>query len=300
MRRLRLICVIIIALISLILTACVVQPETILPTSTLPSDAIPTPNPVADAGTNDETSSLSELGPANPPTGEAVSVAEPGTCEHLLWPLKDGASWAYRLTAPDGTTQDITLTASVDEFGASLTANGETRQLICGEGALAGLPPLPIAHPSLGSAIAGSNPSGDLLPSPAMLLPLGQPAGWDMEVDASGFINLPNAEGTTTSLPIMSGKIVLIHEAGDLEAITTPAGEFLSLPVIRDALFDVQVQAVDSPTQSVIVSSSTQLYYSEGVGLVKAEYLGGMVSRPGEAMPLEPGYVLELTSYILP
>ena len=110
-----------------------------------------------------------------PPTPMPVTpVSAPGPCEHLLWPLVDGASWTYRLTTPEG-EQTIELAASVGDVGATLTADGESRQMICGEGALAGLPPLPVAHPALGTGLTGGNPRGDLLPAPYAVA-AGQPA----------------------------------------------------------------------------------------------------------------------------
>lgn len=278
--------------LALLLSACVAPPETIPPTSTLAPSAIPeTPAPPAPADTP----------PAEPPTPVPAStpVSAPGPCEHLLWPLVDGASWTYRLTTPDGGEQAVELAASVGDVGATLTAGGEARQLICGEGALAGLPPLPVAHPALGTGLTGTNPRGDLLPAPAVLLPLGQPAGWDMELDAGGVIALPGPEGSAT-LPVTGGRLVLIHETGELETVSTPAGDLLALPVQRDALFDLQVQAEDGSTRSVIVSASSRLYYAEGVGLVRVEYLGGMVSTEEGAAPLDPGARLELAAYDLP
>ena len=279
--------------LALVLSACVAPPESIPPTSTLAPSATPeVPTPTLSAP--------AEIAPTpEPPTPMPVTpVSAPGPCEHLLWPLVDGASWTYRLTTPEG-EQTIELAASVGDVGATLTADGESRQMICGEGALAGLPPLPVAHPALGTGLTGGNPRGDLLPAPGTLLPLGQPAGWDIELDAGGMITLPGEEGSTT-LPVTGGRLVLIHETGELETISTPAGDLLALPVNRDALFDLEVTAADGSTRSVIVSASSRLHYAEGVGLVRAEYRGGMVSTEDGAWPLDPGSVLELTAYSVP
>ncbi len=277
--------------LALELSACVAPPESIPPTSTLAPSATPEPPAPSEPA---ETAPTPE-----PPTPVPVTpVSAPGPCEHLLWPLVDGASWTYRLATPEG-EQTVELTASVGDVGATLTADGESRQLICGEGALAGLPPLPVAHPALGTGLTGSNPRGDLLPAPGTLLPLGQPAGWDIELDAGGTITLPGEEGSAT-LPVTGGRLVLIHETGELETVSTPVGDLLALPVNRDALFDLEVAAADGSTRSVIVSASLRLHYAEGVGLVRAEYRGGMVSSEDGALLLDPGSVLELTAYSVP
>lgn len=226
------------------------------------------------------------------------AVAEPGPCEHLLWPLQSGGAWTYELTTPTG-TETLLLSAQVNERGAFLTVNGETQAIICGEGALAGIPPLPVAHPALGYGIDGSNPAGSLLPPPAVLLPLGRPAGWDQELAPSGVLSLPGEDGPQT-VTILDGVLVMIHETNELATIATPAGDFLALPVDRDVLFDLVVQAQDGSQSSVIISASSRLYFAEGVGLVRVEYRGGMVSTPEAAWTLEPGLTLELVSYALP
>src|SRR5690606_11100419 len=133
--------------LALVLSACVAPPESIPPTATLAPSATPeVPTPTLSAP--------AEIAPTpEPPTPMPVTpVSAPGPCGHLLWPLVDGASWTYRLTTLEG-EQPIELAASVGDVGATLTADGESRQMICGEGALAGLPPLPVAHPALGTGL---------------------------------------------------------------------------------------------------------------------------------------------------
>lgn len=290
------------ALLALLLTGCLAPPPAALPTSTLPPRP---PTQPAEALTVEALpdasvpSSPGVTGTTGPTVDTRATLRAPGPCEHLLWPLRDGASWTYRLLAPDGSETPVELVASVGEAGATLTSGGHTAALICGEGVLAGLPPLPAAHPDLGSSLTGSNPTGALLPSPSVLLPLGQPTGWDLEVDAGGEMTIPGEAGATV-LPVTGGKLVLIHETDELQHVEVPAGEFLALPVMRDVLFDARLQAADGSEQSAIVSASSRLHYAEGVGLVRIEYLGGIVSTADGAAPLEPGMVLELVAYNLP
>ncbi len=275
MQRLALLLLICSAVLSLALVACqrptATSPTVIYVTAT--PEPTPAPTPIAPQG-------------------------EPGGCEHLLWPLRDGASWVYRLAA-GGEVRDIVLTTSVGPTGATLTADGQERALICGEDMLAGLPPLPLGHPGLGPGITASNPIGEYLPAPARLLPLGQPANWDQEGAASGMIRLPIGSGDDW-LPITGGKVVLIQSTLELESVSVPAGDFLALPVQQDVLLDVQVQLADGAMENVLISAAARQYYAEGVGLVLARYDGGTVSTSAGAWPLEAGLSLELVSWSLP
>ncbi len=273
----------VVALLSLTISGCLPRatpaaPTIIYVTATPAEAALPTP----------------EL----PEQVEVAPVEGGDACAHLLWPLRDGAAWTYQLAEPGGTTA-IELAADVGEFGATLRANGQERTLICGEGALAGLPPLPPGHPALGNGITTSNPSGDLLPTPAILLPLGQPAAWDQELEAGGTIPIP-IENDAGALPISTGKIAFVNETAELETIGVPAGEFLALPVRQDVFFDLEVTRPSGATQNVIISLSTRTYYAEGIGPVLIHYDGGIASTQEGTWALEPGPVLELVSYTIP
>jgi hypothetical protein len=247
------------------------------------------------------TATPAEAAPPTPEASEQVEAAPvegDDACAHLLWPLRDGATWTYQLTEPGGTTT-IELMADVGEFGVTLRANGQERTLICGEGALAGLPPLPPGHPALGDGITTSNPSGDLLPTPAILLPLGQPAMWDQELEVGGTIPIPMAEDAGAQ-PISTGKVAFVNETAELETITVPAGEFLALPTRQDVFYDVEVAPPSGEAQNVIISLSTRTYYAEGIGPVLIQYDGGIASTQEGTWALEPGPVLELVSYSIP
>jgi hypothetical protein len=271
------------ALLSLTVSGCLPRatpaaPTIIYVTATPAEAALPTPEP--------------------PEQEAAAPVEGDDACAHLLWPLRDGATWTYQLTDPGGTTT-IELMADVGEFGVTLRANGQERTLICGEGALAGLPPLPPGHPALGGGITASNPSGDLLPSPAILLPLGQPAAWDQELEVGGTIPIP-IDDNAGALPISTGKVAFINETAELETITVPAGAFLTLPTRQDVFFDVEVAQPSGAAQNVIISLSTWTYYAEGVGPVLIQYDGGIASTQEGTWALEPGPVLELVNYSIP
>ena len=88
---------------------------------------------------------------ATPPVIAADVPAGDSPCTHLLWPLDAGNQWTYRLTTADATTEQA-LRAELAPSGAVVLASGlDARPMICGEDALAGLPPLPVGHPALGA-----------------------------------------------------------------------------------------------------------------------------------------------------
>jgi hypothetical protein len=271
------------ALLSLTVSGCLPRTSPAAPTiiyvTATPADvALPTPEP--------------------PDQVDAAPAEGDDACAHLLWPLRDGATWTYRLTQPGGTST-IELVADVSEFGVTLRANGQERVLVCGEGTLAGLPPLPPGHPALGDGITANNPSGDLLPAPAALLPLGQPATWDQELEVGGTIPVP-VGAEAEAVPISAGKVAIVNETAELETIAVPAGEFLALPVRQDVFFDLEVAQPSGAAQNVIISLSAWAYYAEGVGPVLIQYDGGIASTQDGTWALEPGPTLELVGYNVP
>ena len=278
-------------LVGLPMAACAVEEPTpqliALPTSAATS----TPAPPTATATPVPTAVIATL----PPT--ATPLPTPGPCSHLLWPLREGAAWTYRLTTPTGSS-DVTLMVSAVDAGATLiTSTGQMAVLYCGVGALAGLPPLPIGHPDLGFGLTGLNPSGDYLPAAATLLPLGQPVTWDEELDAAGEVILPFS---ATPLAVSGGKIVLISEAQALTSISVPAGEFLALPVRQDVFFDITAALPDGSSQHVVISATITAYFAEDVGLIGITYAGGAISAPIGAWPLAAGATLELLSFSIP
>ena len=265
----------------------------VLPTA-IPTELPPTPPALPDEN---------QIIPTPTPLFGDATIAsigdhEPGICEHLLWPVLDGATWTYRLTEGDATSE-LTITAKVDQSGATLSSSDNISRMQCGNGILAGLPPLPSGHPALGMNISGNNPSGEYLPSGATLLPLGQPAQWDMDIEAAGAIRILQIGGDTP-LPINGGRVAIIQAAQPLETVTVPAGEYLALPVQQDVLMDLQVQTEGVSVESVIVSATMTTYFVEGVGPVLVEYSGGTVSTTSGAWSLPGDSRLELITSAQP
>jgi hypothetical protein len=221
----------------------------------------------------------------------------PGPCHHLLWPLDEYAVWTYTLTSPQESTP-ITLTAIPTAEGADLELDGITVTVACADSAVVGLPPHLAGHPDLGAGIAGSDAQGFFLPPLARLLPLGQPAAWDMQMAASGMIALPPGQGSPP-LPIREGIVVLTSETGPMTSVTVPAGTFTALPIAQDIYYDLRVVWPDGTERRVLIDTSARLFFADGAGLVKIDYFGGTVSTSDETWTLPGGYRMELTGWSL-
>jgi hypothetical protein len=164
-------------------------------------------------------------------------------------------------------------------------------------GALGGL----VGHPDLGAGLALTRPDGPFLPSADRLLPLGSQTSWDARYLAGGTLLLPQ-EGGSVQASLTGGEVVFYGTAQPLESITTPAGTFDALPVEQSALFNLQVTTAGGVSGVVFGDARTRLYWAEGVGLVRQDFEGGMLSSTLSNGPvtLTSGVELELVEYHLP
>lgn len=239
-----------------------------------------------------------EISATQPPvTLSSTQDISPTTniCDHLLWPLRDGAIWEYQLSGSDGSLQSLNLSAAIQSGSAHLTLGDASSTLNCLDGSLIGIPPsmLGSGHPSLSGGDA-LNPRGAFLPSQDVI---SMNTPWDVEADASGSLLLDSA-----SLPIAGGKLVISSYPLDIEPITTQAGTWSARPVQQTVYYELFVQRADGTQVQVLINAQMQQYFVEGVGIVRVEYLGGSVSsQSGEFnRNLEGGLALELVSYYLP
>ena len=230
----------------------------------------------------------------------ALAPADPGgLCEHLLWPLRDGASWAYQATGITG-LDSLMLTSRLIEGGIELTVGGNTSRLNCLDGALAGLPPglFGSGHPDLGPAVTATNPRDAYLPAPAWLLPLGSAVEWSTELDPGGTILLPIAPGTP--LPVSAGRLVVSSYASDLVPVAVSAGTLSALRVHQSMLYAIDVTLPDGGTSQAFIDASSEVYFVERIGPVRIQYLGGTVTTPEGTWTLPPGGELTLQESHLP
>ena len=281
---------------ALIFAACRGQPEG--PAGGEPS--IP-PSTPTESQPLDGATLASSPSPEQPEAGLPLPVEQlSGPCEHPFWPLRDGASWIYQMVGGDAPpAEGLTMTVAVTGSGATLTLNGHTGTLNCLDGALSGLPPDPVGHPDLGNALIGLNPRGAYLPDPAILLPPGTEATWDLEAEAGGTITLA-VTGNPDPLPVIGGRVVLFSRAGAPEQVSVPAGTFSALPVHQDTFSELVVSLPDGSQQTVLISAGVQRYFVEGLGPVRVVYEGGTISLPGGAWEISAGPVMELVSVTFP
>jgi|GEM_PF-871312 len=229
------------------------------------------------------------------------SVATPaGPCDHLLWPLVDGATWTYSFTGQDVTKSEIELQSIDSGNGIDLVFGTDSAHLNCVDGALIGMPPgiLGSGHPDLGGAVIATNARGSLLASEDTILSMGIP--WDLEADPSGTIILPIPD--PTPVPVTSGRFVIFSTPSPQESLTVPAGTFMSLPIHQDIYYEITVQMPDSTQKQVLISVGVQEYYVERMGLIKVIFEGGTISTEDSSITanLNSGTSLELLEFSLP
>jgi hypothetical protein len=226
--------------------------------------------------------------------------ATQSVCEHLLWPLRDGASWTYRYTEPSGAQQVIIFESTVVLDGVQLSIGAASSHMNCIDGALAGLPPdwLGSGHPALGSGVTGINPAGAFLASEDAILSF--EGLWQLDITPSGTILLPLP--ATTPTQISGGKMYVYSRPLHSESTTVPAGTFATLPVQQDFLYDITVTLPDGTTHDVFINTSVMQYFVERIGLARIEFLGGTISSDDGSISgiLDSSGTLELVSYSIP
>lgn len=254
-----------------------------------------TGSPAPDQASPSPTSAEGE--PVNTEAPGNTSEADPAglACEHLLWPLRSGAEWVYRLSDGDQ-TEEVILISEVVDGQLTLRTDDQRRAVNCQDGALIGLPPGIVGHPQLGGQISGVPLQGSYLPPAADLLPLGTPVIWDLELSAQGKIQLPLAD---EPLSISGGRLVLFNSVSGLETITVADRLANALIIQQDIFFEIRVVLPEGEELEVLISTSTQQYYAENLGPVKTNYLGGTISSVNNAWTLPPGAQMELVSVTL-
>jgi len=222
-----------------------------------------------------------------------------GPCDHLLWPLRDGAVWRYSMTR-GSEVREVSLSSAILPEGLVMRFDNQASLLTCLEGAVAGLPPSPLSgHPDLGAGLTGSNPVGDFLADASLLTPFGTAQTWDEELTPGGTVRLPSLD-QGAALNVTGGKIVLVSTSAPLESITVPAGTYNTLPIDQQGFYDLRVNLPDGQEASVLIALTQRLYLAEGIGPVRIVFNGGTISTQGGTFELPGGITLELVDAALP
>lgn len=247
------------------------------------------------------------LTPTQSPSVEPPpTILPPGPCDHLLWPMLDGASWRYDLSLPDGSSQPLTLSVTLAGDSVSLlsdTGSGPVAHAItCAPDGFYGSPGPLVGHPALGEGLTLSSPDAPFLPSADKLLPLGAQASWDARYVAGGVMLLPQEGLRVVQVSVTGGEVVVYASTQALESVTTAAGTFNALAVEQTTLFNVQVATGEGAAGVIFGDAPSRLYWVEGVGPVRLDFEGGMLSNTlsGETIPLPSGIRLDLVEFHLP
>jgi hypothetical protein len=229
------------------------------------------------------------------------NIAVPqSACEHLFWPLRDGASWTYRTSAIAGAQPEVIFQSTIALDGVQLTLGDDSSHLNCIDGALAGLPPgwIGSGHPALGGGVIGLNPAGAFLASEDALLSF--EGAWQLDITPSGTILLPIP--ASTPVQISGGEMFVYSVPLPTESVTVPAGSFTALPIQQDFLYQITVTLPDGSAQDVFINTTVKQYFVERVGLVRAEFVGGTISSSDGSISaiLDSGSILELVQYSIP
>jgi hypothetical protein len=221
-------------------------------------------------------------------------AATQSVCEHLLWPLRNGASWIYRYTDPSGAQEELTLQSTIAVDGVQLIIGTSTSHMNCIDGALAGLPPgwLGSGHPALGGGVTGINPAGAFLASEDAILSF--EGLWQLDIAPSGTILLPLP--AATPVQVSSGKMFVYSVPLPSESVTVPAGNFVALPIEQDFLYEITVTLPDGSSRDVFINTKVRQYFVERVGLVRVDFAGGTISSEDGSISgvLDSGGTLEL------
>jgi hypothetical protein len=184
--------------------------------------------------------------------------------------------------------------------GVNITLNEQSSHVNCIDGTIAGLPPgwLGSGHPSLGSEVSGTNPSGAFLDSEDAILSFeGQ---WTLEISPAGNVLLPLSANTPAK--ITGGTMYVYSIPIGPEPITVTAGSFVTLVVEQDFLYEISVTLPEGTQHQVFINTRMRQYFVERIGPVRVEFAGGTISSSDGSVSgtLEPGGSLELIAYSIP
>lgn len=215
---------------------------------------------------------------ATPTVSNAVVIKNPSeNCTNQYYPVTAGATWQY--AGSNSTTGDFSFERSItavyqegfvdqDVFDGGTTRTGTWT---CAAGALSALSQGGVAtvsvptNPSMATLIVDSTES-DGVTLPATLTP-GE--SWNQAVKIAGTMKISEQISAKAR-----NDTEYICTAVGLESVSVPAGTFNGMKVICDYVMNIEVEMEATGPVSTKLTSTSNMWYVAGVGLVKIEDQG--------------------------
>jgi hypothetical protein len=235
------------------------------------STASPMSEPAVDAAT-------STIDNATPAASDAVVNKNPSeNCTNQYYPVTTGATWQY--AGSNSTTGDFSFVRSItavyqegfvdqDVFDGGTTRTGTWA---CAAGDLSAMSQGGVAtvnvptNPSTATLIADSTES-DGVTLPATLTP-GE--SWNQAVKIAGTMKISEQISAKAS-----NDTEYICTAVGQESVSVPAGTFNGMKVTCDYVMNIEVEMEATGPVSTKLTSTSNMWYVAGVGLVKIEDQG--------------------------
>jgi hypothetical protein len=240
--------------------------------------AAPAPIPASPAQSSETQMPVaSAAAPGEDPTATLESAAPGGgLCANDYYPVREGATWAYRSTGgPAGEYSFTDTVAAVREMGFTLTTRmGELERSQEWDCPAEGL----VARQLGGAPAAMLNSQGiqlqlDAVTSSGVIFPSQIDPGdrWQHTLDFTGDVSVMNEEAEATGTAQMS--FTAIGE----ESVTVPAGTFEALKIQIDTTLNIEA-SYEGITLPVTFSGVYTYWFVQDVGWVKATGSGNLLS----------------------
>ncbi len=236
------------------------------------------------SGTSGNTTSAVQT---NPPAQASAS----GGCSNPYYPVKQGATWTYKITGlPTGTSTfvDTITAASQDKFTDSAVFDNKLTRTSDWSCKPEGLLQLSLGNGA--AAITSSNTQAEftVTKSSGVTIPASISTGqsWTYQLDLQGKMNLQNNQ--VQSQGTANYKLKALGN----ESVTVPAGTFNAMKVQIEGTFNVQV-SVSGINMPIAVTDNSTAWYAPGVGMVKLTDASNLMGQSINA-------TTELQSYKIP
>ncbi len=226
-----------------------------------------------------------------PQANGTAQASSPGGCSNPYFPVKQGATWTYKITGlPTGTSTYVdTITAvSQDKFTDSSVFDKKLTRTADWSCKPEGLLELSLGNGAV--AVTSSNTQAEftVTKSSGVTLPARISTGqsWTYQLDLQGKMTLQNTQ--TQSQGTASYQLKALGN----ESVTVPAGTFNAMKVQIEGTFNVQV-SVSGINMPIAVTDNSTAWYAPGVGMVKLTDAANLMGQAINA-------TTELQSYKIP